>query len=79
MRRHNSRRGSSTGKIAGVIFLAILLGWAGNDTSSTSTTVDTCTDGIDNDGDGNIDQNDPECNTTPGNPDYDGTEDNPLV
>ena len=67
----------SGGSIAVVIGIALVLGWAGNSTTSTDgTAVDTCTDGIDNDLDGNADSSDPEC--LEGSPVYDGDEDDPF-
>ena len=69
------RSGSSIGV---VIAIAFVLGWAGNSTVTTdgTTAVDTCTDGIDNDNDGNADSNDPEC--LAGSPVYDGDENDPF-
>ena len=47
----------------------------GSDNGSNSTPVDTCTDGVDNDGDGFTDGQDSECN--PNAPYYDGNENDP--
>ena len=47
----------------------------GSDNGSNSNPVDTCADGVDNDGDGFRDGGDSECD--PNNPNYDGNEDDP--
>lgn len=47
----------------------------GSDNGSNSNPVDTCTDGVDNDGDGYTDGQDSECN--PNTPYYDGNENDP--
>jgi len=62
------------GAIVGIVALAVILGF--NDGTTTTPGVDTCTDGIDNDGDGNIDSADPEC--LEASPVYDGNEDDPY-
>ena len=47
----------------------------GSDNGSNSNPVDTCADGVDNDGDGFTDGQDSECRSN--NPNYDGQEDDP--
>tara|TARA_B100000287_G_scaffold71415_1_gene62917 strand:- start:4838 stop:5107 length:270 start_codon:yes stop_codon:yes gene_type:complete len=47
----------------------------GSDNGSNSQAVDTCSDGVDNDGDGYTDGQDSECN--PNAPFYDGDENDP--
>lgn len=78
--KRSSERTASTGIL--VLLLLVAGGW-GASTSSTSDTpaeegggaqpVDTCNDGLDNDGDGLTDTADFECDPT--NPMYDGDED----
>ena len=70
--RANAKGGMSA--ILGIVFLAVVLGF--NDGTATTPAVDTCNDGIDNDGDGNTDGNDAEC--FEGSPVYDGDEDDPY-
>lgn len=58
-----------------VIALVLILSGTlsmGSDTGSNSRPVDTCVDGVDNDGDGFTDGQDSECN--PNTPYYDGNE-----
>jgi len=77
--RHNSRAKAKggMGAIIGIVALAVILGFNdGISSTSDSSTVDTCTDGIDNDLDGNSDSNDPECLI--GSPVYDGDENDPY-
>lgn len=63
-----------------IVFGLLLSGVYGVDKSVTNDDAgdapvppDTCSDGIDNDGDGNTDSSDQECD--PANPNYDGNED----
>jgi hypothetical protein len=76
--RHNSRAKAKggMGAIIGIVALAVILGFNDGISSSDSSAVDTCNDGIDNDGDGNIDTADAECFAS--SPVYDGDENDPF-
>jgi len=73
-KQRRAKRNGGFATLIGIIFLASVLGFSSQD---NTVTIDNCSDGIDNDGDGNTDTNDPECNSSPGNTYYDGNENDP--
>jgi len=77
MPRHTKNSRWASSPVIAVLLGIVILGGGFISNSSTTSTVDTCNDEIDNDGDGDTDGYDPECVT--GSPFYDGVEDNSSV
>jgi len=71
--RSRARAAAAGGGGGALLLIALILVGGGIPDSDSSAPVDTCDDGIDNDGDGFVDAIDPECD--PLSPGYDGVED----
>ena len=72
------KRSTASNTLVFVLMFVVVIGGFATDSDSTSAPViDTCSDGLDNDGDGLPDESDMECDPT--SPSYDGDEDDPMV